>query len=79
MIGLQIGCPGRWPHGYAYSYDPLWDPYEYDSHGDVGPHVTGRAQMNRMSIANSDAGATPLMQTAFEQGYRVVQEQLEVA
>lgn len=69
----------RWPHGYAYSYDPLWDPYEYDSHGDVGPHVTGRAQMNRISIANSDAGAMPLMQTAFEQGHRAVQEQLKVA
>ena len=18
----------RWPHGYAHSYDPIWDPYE---------------------------------------------------
>ena len=58
---------------------PLWDPPEYDAYADVGPHVVGRARMNRISIANSDAGAVPLMQVAFEQGHRAAREQLEVA
>ena len=66
----------RWPHGYAYTYDPLWDPPEYDAYRDTGPHVTGRAQMNRVSIANSDAGAMALVQTAMDQGHRAVMEQL---
>ena len=69
----------RWPHGYAYSYDPLWDPPEYDAYGDTGPHVTGRAQMQRISIANSDAGAQALVQTAMDQGHRAVMEQVKVS
>ena len=35
--------------------------------------------MNRTSIANSDAGAMPLVQVAFEQGHRAAKEQLEMA
>ncbi len=68
----------RWPHGYAYSYDTLWDPPEYDTYGDTGPHVAGRARMNRISIANSDAGAQALVQTAMDQGHRAVMEQVAV-
>ena len=66
----------RWPHGYAYTYDPLWDPPEYDAYTDTGPHVAGRAQMHRISVANSDAGAQALVQTAMDQGHRAVTEQL---
>ena len=66
----------RWPHGYAYSYDPLWDPPEYDAYSDTGPHVQGRAQMGRISIANSDSGAQALANMATDQGYRAVMEQL---
>ena len=66
----------RWPHGYAYTYDPLWDPPEYDAYADTGPHVAGRAQMHRISVANSDAGAQALVQTAMDQGHRAVTEQL---
>ena len=69
----------RWPHGYAYTYDPLWDPLEYSAERDRGPHVAGRAQMHRVSIANSDAGAMALVQTAIEQGHRAVAEQLAMA
>ena len=69
----------RWPHGYAYTYDPLWDPREYDTFADRGPHVAGRAQMHRVSIANSDAGAMALVQTAMDQAHRAVAEQLATA
>ncbi|MDE0349842.1 MAG: NAD(P)-binding protein [Gammaproteobacteria bacterium] len=69
----------RWPHGYAYTYDPLWDPREYDAFADTGPHVAGRARMHRVSIANSDAGAMALVQTAMDQAHRAVAEQLAIA
>lgn len=69
----------RWPHGYAYTYDPLWDPPEYSAEADAGPHVAGRAQMNRVSIANSDAGAMALVQTAMDQGHRAVAEQIAIS
>jgi spermidine dehydrogenase len=45
----------RWPHGYAYEYNEYSDPPEYGR--DRGPHVTGRAPIGRISIANSDASA----------------------
>ena len=45
--------------------------------GDTGPHVTGRAQMNRISIANSDAAASALADPAIAQAHRAVQEQLK--
>ena len=69
----------RWPHGYSYSYDPLWDPPEYDIYADTGPHVAGRAQMHRVSIANSDAGALAMVQEAIGQAHRAVTEQLAVS
>ena len=30
----------RWPHGYAYEYNPLFDP-DWDEHNQ--PHVVGRS------------------------------------
>ena len=40
----------RWPHGYAPEYNPLFDP---DVPEDQRPHVIGRAQFGRITIANS--------------------------
>ena len=62
----------RWPHGYAYFYVSLDDP---DWPEGQAPHEIGRAQFRRISIANSDAEATPLMDAAIEAGWRVVTEQ----
>jgi spermidine dehydrogenase len=44
----------RWPHGYAYEYNPLFDP---DWPPGEAPHMIGRARFGRVTIANSDAGA----------------------
>ncbi len=63
----------RWPHGYAQGRNSLSDP-DWAEH--ERPWVVGRAQFGRISIANSDAAATPLTQAAIDQGHRAVQEVL---
>ena len=62
----------RIPHGYAYSYLALDDPDWDEGHA---PHEIGRAQFGRISIANSDSEAMPLMQAAFDAAWRAVEEQ----
>jgi spermidine dehydrogenase len=61
----------RWPHGYAYEYNPLFDP-DWPAGG--APHEIGRAQFGRITIANSDAGAAAYTDCAIDQAYRAVQE-----
>jgi spermidine dehydrogenase len=63
----------RWPHGYAYEYNPLFDPDQPESEQ---PHVIGRARFGRIAIANSDAGAAAYTDVAIDQAYRAVQELL---
>jgi spermidine dehydrogenase len=63
----------RIPHGYAYSYMQLNDPEWEDGQA---PHEIGRAQFGRISIANSDSEAQPLMQAAFDAAWRAVSEQV---
>ncbi len=64
----------RWAHGYSYSPHLLWEP-NYDSDADK-PWVIGRQPMGRISIANSDAGASADTNTAISEAYRAVQEAL---
>jgi spermidine dehydrogenase len=63
----------RWPHGYAYEYnhlfDPVWPPGQ-------APHELGRAPFGRIFIANSDAGAGAYTDVAIDQGHRAVRELL---
>jgi spermidine dehydrogenase len=61
----------RWPHGYAYEYNQLFDPEWPESEQ---PHVIGRARFGRITIANSDAGAAAYTDSAIDQAYRAVQE-----
>jgi spermidine dehydrogenase len=64
----------RWAHGYAYEYDSLSDP---NWNPDRRPCVIARKQFGRISIANSDAGASAYTNVAIDQAYRAVQEQLK--
>ena len=66
----------RWAHGYAYEYDSLFDP---DWPPQERPCVIGRKQFGRISIANSDAGASAYTNVAIDQAYRAVQEQVQTA
>jgi spermidine dehydrogenase len=63
----------RWAHGYAYEYDSLFDPHWAPEERRC---VIGRKQFGRISIANSDAGASAYTNAAIDQAYRAVQEQL---
>jgi spermidine dehydrogenase len=73
IAGISVN---RWPHGYAYVYYELSDPIGWGP--DTGPHVLGRAQLGRISIANSDASAFAYVNGAFDAAIRAVDEQLEV-
>jgi spermidine dehydrogenase len=61
----------RWPHGYAYEYNPLWDPDWPDGQS---PCEIGRKPFGRIAIANSDAGAAAYTDCAIDQAYRAVNE-----
>ncbi len=63
----------RWPHGYGYEYNPLFDP-EWPEEQE--PHVLGRKRFGRITIANSDSGATAYTDVAIDQAYRAVNELL---
>ncbi|HVO60324.1 MAG TPA: FAD/NAD(P)-binding protein [Terriglobales bacterium] len=65
----------RWPHGYGYEYNPLFDP---DWPEEQRPNVIGRKQFGRISIANTDAAATAYTDTAIDQAYRAVSELIVV-
>ena len=64
----------RWPHGYAYEYEGVGVPAEYDRFN--GPHIAGRAQIGRISIANSDSEAYAYADGAIDAADRAVNEQL---
>jgi spermidine dehydrogenase len=63
----------RWPHGYAYEYNALWDP---DWPAGQRPCEVGRQRFGRIAIANSDAAAAAYTDQAIDQGHRAVQEVL---
>jgi spermidine dehydrogenase len=64
----------RWAHGYAYGYNPLFDPYYEDRDDERYPHMRARKRFGRIAIANSDAAARAMLQAAVEQGYRAAAE-----
>jgi spermidine dehydrogenase len=65
----------RWPHGYAYEYNPLFDP-DWSEHEQ--PHVIGRAPLGRIAIANADSGAGAYTDVAIEQAYRAIGEAMMI-
>jgi spermidine dehydrogenase len=68
----------RWPHGYAYSYNPLYDPLEWVfDQGDDRPNVIARKSFGLISIANSDAAASPHTDAAILEGHRAAIEVID--
>ena len=63
----------RWPHGYAYEYNDLFDPPDYDRGN--GPHIRASRSLGRISIANSDASAYAFVDGAIDAAWRAVNEQ----
>ncbi|NNL65055.1 MAG: NAD(P)-binding protein, partial [Myxococcales bacterium] len=61
----------RWPHGYAFAPNALFDP-EYEA--GQAPHEIGRRRFGRVTIANSDAGARAYLDAAIDEAWRAVGE-----
>ncbi|MGA2644356.1 MAG: NAD(P)-binding protein [Candidatus Sulfotelmatobacter sp.] len=84
QLGRMLGAAGfdpardidaltvnRWAHGYAYSYNPLFDPDWTEAEQ---PWVVGRKLFGQIAIANSDAGASAYTDAAIDQAYRAITE-----
>ena len=69
---IQAITVNRWPHGYAYEYNELFEPL--DQPESERPCVIGRQPFGRIKIANSDADGHAYTNTAIDQGYRAVRE-----
>ena len=61
----------RWPHGYTYEYNYLFDPVWPKGES---PCEIGRKRFGRIAIANSDAGAAAYTDQAMDQAWRAVEE-----
>jgi spermidine dehydrogenase len=61
----------RWPHGYGYEYNPLFDPEWAPGQA---PHEIGRQRFGRITVANSDSGATAYTDVAINQAWRAINE-----
>jgi len=73
MAGITLN---RWPHGYAYEFEGVGIDPEYGRYS--GPHIAGRAQIGRISIANSDSEAHAYVDGAIDAADRAVNEQLSL-
>lgn len=63
----------RWSHGYAYSYNSLYDPPEWAfTSTDQRPCVVGRQPFGLIAIANSDAAASSHTDAAILMAYEAV-------
>jgi spermidine dehydrogenase len=62
----------RWPHGYAYEYNSLFDSFWLE--GGETPCEVARKTYGRIAIANADAGAYAYTDEAINQAWRAVSE-----
>jgi spermidine dehydrogenase len=69
---IQAITVNRWPHGYAYEYNPLFEPL--DRPDGERPCVIGRKPFGRIKIANSDADGHAYTNIAIDQAYRAIAE-----
>ena len=69
---IQAITVNRWPHGYAYEYNSLFEPQNRPP--EERPCVLGRKPFGRITIANSDSDGHAYTNTAIDQAYRAVQE-----
>ncbi len=62
----------RWPHGYAYEYNSLFDSFWLE--GGETPCEVARKPFGKIAIANADAGAYAYTDEAINQAWRAVGE-----
>ena len=66
ILGITVN---RWPHGYAYQYNSLFDGDDYDN-----VLAQARRKVGGIAIANSDAGGDAYAHLAIDQAARAVRE-----
>ncbi|WP_417449744.1 NAD(P)-binding protein [Kordiimonas sp.] len=66
IAGITVN---RWPHGYAYEYNELYDG---DWSPEKGPHIEARAPVGKLAIANSDSSAYAYVNGAVDAAIRAV-------
>ena len=68
----------RWPHGYAYGYDPTTSQVAWTNEWPVGerPWLRAREPLGRIAVANSDAASYAMTEAAFGQAHRAISELL---
>ena len=64
----------RWPHGYAMGMNYLFDP---DWSAEEVPWVRASQKFGRITIANSDAAASPHTDAAIGEAHRAIQEVIQ--
>ena len=69
IVGITVN---RWPHGYAYQYNSLWDDFWVN--GGETPCEVARRPFGRITIANADAGAYSYTDAAIDHAFRAVGE-----
>jgi spermidine dehydrogenase len=69
IAGITVN---RWPHGYAYEYNSLFDSFWLE--GGETPCEVARKPFGRIAIANADAGAYAYTDEAINQAHRAVSE-----
>lgn len=69
ITGITVN---RWPHGYSYEYNSLWDKFWLE--GGETPCEVARKPFGRLAIANADAGAYAYTDGAIDHAYRAVEE-----
>ncbi len=71
ITGITVN---RWAHGYASSYNPLFDTVYEEYNDERYPHMRARKRFGRIAIANADAAANAMFEAAVEQAHRAVTE-----
>ena len=69
---IQAITVNRWPHGYAYEYNSLFDKFWLE--GTETPCQVARKPFGRITIANADADAYAYTDCAIDQAFRAVHE-----
>ncbi len=74
IAGITVN---RWPHGYAYGYDPETDRVAFDP--GLWPMekrhwVHGSRRFGNISIAATDAASNAMTESAIEEAHRAVNE-----
>jgi spermidine dehydrogenase len=71
IAGITVN---RWAHGYSDGFSTFGDPWYGGRNDERRPNVRGRKPFGRITIANSDAGGSAMVESAVEQAHRAVGE-----